>query len=188
MTLVICPGIHPPHLSDRFTAALMRQLEVRRSSLSVERAIAAPLVFPTDKYAPFDGGAVSGYLQRKCDPQESLILIGFSAGVVGAIAAAQVWSAQGHSVAALIAVDGWGMPKFGTFPFYRVSHDAFTHWSSAFLGAGDESFYADPAVSHLDLWQFPEQAYGYRTSGSEGRPLKKMTALSFIAEKIDSIG
>jgi hypothetical protein len=89
--------------------------------------------------------AVWSFLQTAADPQEPLLLIGFSAGVVGAIAAANLWQGQGRRVAAVIAVDGWGVPQVGDFPLHRVSHDYFTHWSSAVLGAGADSFYADPA-------------------------------------------
>ncbi|MGB3188280.1 MAG: hypothetical protein WBB43_02490, partial [Limnoraphis sp.] len=64
-------------------------------------------------------------------------------------------------VKALIALDGWGVPLGGNFPIYRISHDRFTHWSSALLGGGVESFYADPPVEHLDLWSSPQTARGW---------------------------
>lgn len=53
------------------------------------------------------------------------------------------------------------------FPIYRFSHDYFTHWSSACLGKGDESFYADPSREHLAMWQAPDLCWGWRTIGSE---------------------
>lgn len=92
----------------------------------------------------------------------ALVFVAFSAGVVGAIAAARLWQAQGGSVKALIALDGWGVPLYGKFPIHRLSHDYFTHWSSALLGSGCDNFYADPAVEHLDLWRSPQQTQGWQ--------------------------
>ncbi|RZM75237.1 hypothetical protein [Leptolyngbya iicbica] len=179
MTLIICPGIHDVALSDRFLAALNQQLTTIGSTLH----IAEGQVFPSDREAPFNGLAVWSFLQEQANPAEPLVLIGFSAGVVGAIAAANLWQGQGRMVAAAIAVDGWGVPQVGDFPLYRVSHDYFTHWSSAVLGAGADSFYADPPVDHLDLWQFPDRAAGFWVSSSaRGRPTTKATtAIAFIA-------
>ncbi|WP_204142009.1 hypothetical protein [Halomicronema sp. CCY15110] len=182
MPLIICPGIHDVALSDRFLTALNQQLTTLGSTLH----IAEDQVFPRDRDAPFNGLAVWSFLQTAAKSNEPLLLIGFSAGVVGAIAAAQLWQGQGRTVAALIAVDGWGVPQVGDFPLHRVSHDYFTHWSSAVLGAGADSFYADPPVDHLDLWQFPDRAPGFRVQSSNRRaPLtESMTAIAFIAAKI----
>ncbi|NES83160.1 MAG: hypothetical protein F6K10_18095, partial [Moorea sp. SIO2B7] len=33
--------------------------------------------------------------------------------------------------------------------------------SSALLGAGADSFYADPEVEHLDLWRSPQTTQGW---------------------------
>jgi len=44
-----------------------------------------------------------------------------------------------------------GVPLVGNFPIHRLSHDYFTHWSSAVLGSGNDSFYADPPVEHLEM-------------------------------------
>jgi len=179
MTLIICPGIHDPALSDRFLNALNRQLQATGSNCQ----ILPEQVLPTQRHMPFDGLAVWSFVEERADPPAPLLLIGFSAGVVGAIAAANLWQAQGRTVAAAIAVDGWGVPQIGDFPLHRVSHDHFTHWSSALLGAGQDSFYADPPVEHLDLWGFPEGALGVRVSPSG--PPKQMTAIAFIAALID---
>ncbi len=175
MTVIICPGIHDGLLSDRFLATLNQQLATTGST----RHIAKDQVFPSDHEAPFNGLAVWSFLQERANPAEPLLLIGFSAGVVGAIAAANLWQAQGHTVAALIAVDGWGVPQVGDFPLHRVSHDHFTHWSAALLGAGQDSFYAEPPVTHLDLWQFPERAQGVWVRQSQ--PMQKTTAIACIA-------
>ena len=150
MTVIICPGVHDAALSDRFLTALNRELRKAGST----RLVSPEQVLPTQRYAPFDGLAVGSFVEKRADPQAPLVLIGFSAGVVGAIAAANFWRAQGRTVAAAIAVDGWGVPQVGDFPLHRVSHDQFTQWSSALLGAGQDSFYADPPVEHLELWQF----------------------------------
>lgn len=104
------------------------------------------------------------FLQQKYRGQvlPKLIIISFSAGVVGAISAAWGWQLMGGKIEALIAFDGWGVPLVGNFPIYRISHDYFTHWSSSLLGKGDKSFYADPPVNHLDLWRSPQQVIGWR--------------------------
>ena len=106
-------------------------------------------------------------------PAPPVVVIGFSAGVVGAAGAAAVWNQTraeqsvqsplpiGGKVARLIAVDGWGVPVLGV-PVTRISHDRFTHMSSLLLGAGDVNFYADPPVAHLDLWRSPEAAQGWQ--------------------------
>ena len=93
-------------------------------------------------------------------PSDSVLIIAFSAGVVGAIAAARTWHRRGVSISALIAIDGWGVPLFGAFPTHRMSHDRFTHWSSALLGGSETSFYADPPVDHLNLWCAPQSVQG----------------------------
>ncbi|MEM6835983.1 MAG: hypothetical protein AAF609_03925 [Cyanobacteria bacterium P01_C01_bin.120] len=177
MTLIVCPGIHDAALSDRFLWALNQQLQQTDSAL-----VPTHQLLPTSQYWPFDGWAVWSFLQQQADPQAPLLLIGFSAGVVGAIAAANLWQAQGRSVAAVIALDGWGVPQVGSWPLHRVSHDHFTHWSSALLGAGHDSFYAEPAIAHLALWQFPEQALG-KSIGQSGKP-EPMTAIAFIAKLV----
>ncbi|MEM9121195.1 MAG: hypothetical protein AAF827_13565 [Cyanobacteria bacterium P01_D01_bin.6] len=182
MTLIICPGIHNVALSDRFLTALNQQLADRGNVLLVT----PEQILPTQRYAPFNGFAVWSFLQEAAAPQEPLLLIGFSAGVVGAVVAAQLWQAQRRGVAVLIAVDGWGVPKVNDFPLHRVSHDYFTHWSSAVLGAGEASFYADPSVTHLDLWQFPERAQGWRVQPPKhGAPITTaMSAIAFITELV----
>ncbi|HEY9659048.1 MAG TPA: hypothetical protein V6C65_11390, partial [Allocoleopsis sp.] len=149
MTILVCPGIHPPILTQFFLTGLNQPRKL--------------WVLPTDRYPPYCAYSVLQFLSTIQNPtpgassiHPSLILIAFSAGVVGAAAAARVWQLRGGTVKALIALDGWGVPLSGNFPIYRVSHDAFTHWSSSLLGAGVGGFYADPPVAHLDLWRSPQ--------------------------------
>lgn len=180
MTLIICPGIHDEALSDRFVAALETKLHGLETPPTLLRV-------PSQRYAPFDGLGIWSYLQTVATPERSLLFIAFSAGVVGAVAAANLWQGQGRKVAALIALDGWGVPQFGAFPLHRVSHDHFTHWSSAMLGAGQDSFYADPPVPHLDLWQTPETVSGYRITvgGAPSGTTFPTTALDFIVKLVE---
>ena len=132
---------------------------------------------------------------ENCDhnhsPSTNTSVIAFSAGVVGAIAAAQYWHHRGIAISHFIAIDGWGVPLAAEFPIYRISHDHFTHWSSALLGAGQVNFYADPAVDHLDLWQTPDQTLGYVVRLQEekrdrlGRPKENhISAAQFIRNSL----
>ncbi|NJO19264.1 MAG: hypothetical protein HC838_03205, partial [Spirulinaceae cyanobacterium RM2_2_10] len=95
----------------------------------------------------------------------------------------QLWQQRGGRVAALIAVDGWGVPDLGATPLYRLSHDHFTHWSSALLGAGAAGFWAEPAVEHLQLWRSPQTISGW----CEWRPgwRSRSTAADFLRQLLD---
>lgn len=124
------------------------------------------------------------FLQQELgDPVQTppLLLIGFSAGVVTAMGAAMGWSAFGGQIQAVIALDGWGVPQFGNFPLHRLSHEEFAHWSSGLLGMGDDSFYADPAVEHLDLWRSPQTTRGWWLNNSNrSRKRQVTTAAEFL--------
>ncbi len=157
MQIVICPGMHPPTLTDRFIASV---------------PIDSPHVINSDRVPVYSPRHVLLDL-----PTAPIFLIAFSAGVVGAIGAARLRHQQGGTVRGLIAIDGWGVPLFGAFPIHRMSHDRFTDWSSAFLGNGAENFYADPAVEHLTLWSAPDQVLGI----GAGRAI---VAAQFITELI----
>jgi hypothetical protein len=162
MPIFVCPGIHSPSLTEHFVIELgLSQTEV--------------LIFPSNQpvYSPQH---VLNFFQ----PKEPVVMIAFSAGVVGAIAATRTWYRQGHTIAAFIAIDGWGVPLFGNFPIYRLSHDRFTHWSSNLLGGG-ESFYADPPVDHLTIWKSPRSAWGYVEPSH-----RITTAAAFILEIMSS--
>lgn len=178
MSVIICPGIHPPELTEHFLAGL--------GCLPAQLAI-----FPADRHPAYSGYHILKFLQEQ--PQEflsqPLLFVGFSAGVVGAVGAAFLWEQMGHSVKALIALDGWGVPLFGHFPTHRMSHDPFTHWSSTLLGGNGEGFYADPSVSHLDLWRSPQTAQGWRVQSCSAKafdrpsqlgPSRKISAATFL--------
>ncbi|WP_265267004.1 hypothetical protein, partial [Spirulina subsalsa] len=155
MTLIICPGVHSPNLTAQFLATLPRD-------------IGEIWVVPTD-YPPYSGWHTLQFMRQVLPSPPSgsppLGMIAFSAGAVGGMMAAQQWEQWGGKVRGVMAWDGWGVPRLGRFPFYRVSHDHFTHWSSGLLGRGEESFYADPAVEHLNLWQSPGEVWGWWEKG-----------------------
>lgn len=171
----ICPGIHDPELTESFRQSLARQ----------SATLACPLILPTDSYPPFSSWHVLQFLHNQFDfsQHHSLIFVSFSAGVVGAIGAAWLWQKLGNTVKAFIAVDGWGVPLAGRFPIHRLSHDQFTHWSSALLGKGQESFYAAPPTEHLTLWRSPDKVNGWMVAPIFGGGEEKipMTAVAFLA-------
>jgi len=166
MNIVICPGIHSSELTRRFIA----DLQLSHS----------PLIFPAEKAPAYSPLHILKFL-LDADSIEPLLLVAFSAGVVGAIGAARLWQNQGGSIKALIALDGWGVPLTGTFPIHRVSHDRFTAWSSALLdGDSSDSFYADPAVDHLTLWRSPQTVQGQWIPAHKDSRSTSTTAASFI--------
>jgi hypothetical protein len=160
-TLIICPGVHDSQLTDSFVKCL--------KNLDQHNSLPQCLVFPATKYPPYSPLHLLEFLKQahlKPSPLLSLIFLAFSAGVVGAIGAANLWQLGGGKVKAFIAVDGWGVPLVGNFPLHRISHDYFTHWSSGLISIRGESFYAQPDVSHLDLWRSPNTAWGWREKSS----------------------
>lgn len=165
MNVIICPGIHAPKLTDSFVA-----------SLSIEQPL---LVFPANRYPVYSAWHITHWVRSQKLVSQKLLFITFSAGVVGGIGAAIALQVMGFEIAAFIAIDGWGVPLFPLFPIYRLSHDYFTHWSSAILGQGDEGFYADPAKSHLELWSSPENCYGWRVSDKE-KLLSRCSARDYL--------
>ena len=148
MNVIICPGIHAPELTDNFIA-----------SVSIEHNL---LVFPAHQYPAYSAWHIYHWLQQQKLVSQELLFITFSAGVVGGVGAAIALQLLGYKIVAFIAIDGWGVPLLPIFPLYRLSHDYFTHWSSAILGGANESFYADPAKSHLEIWHSPETCLGWR--------------------------
>jgi hypothetical protein len=182
-SIVICPGIHPTAFTQQFL-------------MGVGAVLDRALVFPTDRYPVYSSWHIWQFLQAQpaLSVHREILLIGFSAGVVGAAGAINLWQWSGGQVKALIAIDGWGVPLLGDVPFYRMSHDPFTHWSSALLGIGNESFYAEPAVAHLDLWRSPQLIQGWTVRlpqpsspavslhglDSQPKTYVKMTAAQFI--------
>ncbi|ACB52351.1 conserved hypothetical protein [Crocosphaera subtropica ATCC 51142] len=177
---LICPGFHDQALTHSFITNLSHH------SIHLDNL----LIFPTDQYPPYSGVHVSHYLQKKCQNQlQELTLIAFSAGVVAAVTAAWQWQLQGRNIKGLIAFDGWGVPLWGNFPIYRISHDQFTHDSSMILGTGSMNFYADPAVEHLDLWRSPHLVRGWmtQTTSFNGIVLSQMSLIDFLMTIISTI-
>ena len=152
--IVICPGMHSPALTQSF----IREIG--------EDKLKDYLIFPDAEFFAYSSYHIWQWLKTDRGIAENsppLLFITFSAGVAGGIGAALAWHYQGGEITKFIAIDGWGVPLVADFPIYRFSHDCFTHWSSAILGTGDESFYCEPSVTHLDLWQFPQSSRGWRT-------------------------
>jgi hypothetical protein len=161
--ILICPGIHEAELTTSFVREVFNT-DLNRG----DDEFSEVLVFPGEGVFTLSGFDIVRFLgDRLGNKLESpIIFIGFSAGVVGAIASATIWQTMGGNVKAFIAIDGWGVPLIGSFPIHRLSHDYFTHWTSAILGSGENSFYADPPVDHISMWRSPHQIQGYETSTS----------------------
>jgi hypothetical protein len=162
MSVIICPGVHSPELTQAFLRGIGKSLDPQQVC-----------IFPAEHLPAYSAFHILNFLdalpwgQGRRHGTPSLFFIGFSAGVVGAMGAAQIWQRSGGQVKAFVAFDGWGVPLAGNFPIHRISHDRFTDWSSALWGRADASFYADPAVAHLDLWRSPQSAQGYAVEGQQ---------------------
>ncbi|MEM6452539.1 MAG: hypothetical protein AAF703_19760 [Cyanobacteria bacterium P01_D01_bin.105] len=147
LAVLVCPGFHRKALTQGFVRSLP--------------AFVAPHIvptFPADPVATFQ--SIKFVFRR-----QPIVAIGFSAGVVGLVGALKLWQHQGGQIHQIFVIDGWGVPSLG-LPISRISHDAFTHWSSLPLGLGNVNFYADPGVPHLQMWGIPEHVAGWQT----GRP------------------
>ncbi len=156
--IIICPGIHDLQLTQDF----LEKLQLSKDNNQFSSRTTQVLSFPTQNHPAYSAIDIMEFLKSKITNIKSPVaFISFSAGVVGAIGAAWAWQLLGGNVKTLIAIDGWGVPLAGNFPIHRLSHDYFTHWSSALLGAGEDSFYADPGVEHLELWQSPDSCNGW---------------------------
>jgi hypothetical protein len=160
MPIIICPGIHAPELTKSFIQGCLNQDNAKAVDI---------LIYPGQGYLTLSTfhilhflcdrlGAPSDRLSNKLE--SPLIFLCFSAGVIGGIGAATAWQLLGGHVQAFIAIDGWGVPLAGNFPIHRLSHDHYTHWTSAYLGMGEDNFYADPAVDHLSMWHSPQSVPG----------------------------
>ncbi|MDQ2097677.1 MAG: hypothetical protein QQW96_08530 [Tychonema bourrellyi B0820] len=189
MRLVICPGIHDRKLTDCFLAGLSEvwgNVEPWQNTQTFQSV----KIFPAHKHPPFSALDIFHFLCSQELAGESLVFVSFSAGVVGAIGAALLWQQMGGKVGAFIALDGWGVPLGGNFPIHRLSHDRFTHWSSAILGSGGDSFYADRPVAHLDLWRSPQTAQGWQISHTADgiETAKSATAATFLVHLLKHYG
>lgn len=169
LPLIVLPGVHDQQCTQELVAVL--------EPLLPDQPIH---VFPTGINPAYCSVSILGFLWDRITIRSTPILvIAFSAGVAGAIPALNLWQLQGGNVAGLMAIDGWGVPAVGDFPIYRLSHDYFTHWSSALLGTGEINFYADPPVEHLAMWRSPDTCLGWRVTSPES-PRTSTTALEFI--------
>lgn len=177
MIVVICPGIHPPELTQEFVAALEAAIASQAHTPTVSRAPEQVVTQPNaaeelklwvlpSETAPYGPDLIRRYVLEKWRAAGLSLgyptaWIGFSAGVVGAVATARRWQREGGQVQGFIAVDGWGVPLGDRFPRFRLGHDRFTAQSCEWLGASDGHFYCDPAVEHLALWRSPQQCLGH---------------------------
>ena len=193
--VIICPGFHPPALTDCFVQSVFSQSIFGQSVLNLDPSNAnqkvsslelsvqfCPLVvdaFCANPAAVFDWMTQTlGSPNQKADP---ILAIGFSGGVVGMAGALAFWRQQGGQVANFLAIDGWGMPIVG-LPVCRLSHDEFTHWSTLPLGAGKVNFYADPSVEHLQMWGNPNQVSGQVREGWQTQKGQQMTVTEFVRQ------
>lgn len=180
MTIVICPGIHDPDLTESFISGLFSA--VGDSSISQNQVNI--LVVPVQGVLALSSFHILLFLYDRLGSKlkSPVIFISFSAGVVGAIAAAWQWQNGGGNVKGFIAIDGWGVPLWGNFPIHRLSHDYFTHWSSLSLGSGQNNFYAEPPVDHLTMWRSPQLVQGYHvdTSAKINTIENRLTAAEFL--------
>jgi hypothetical protein len=175
LNLLFCPGYHDPQLSERFLTAL-----------EPPPAIAVYL-YPAPDFPPYSPHHILEFLQsQNLKAEQELIIMGFSAGVVGAIAAAKTWQRSHGKIQAFLALDGWGVPLWADFPIYRLSHDHFTHETSLLLGGGKLNFYADPSVDHLELLRSPQQVQGWSESRSNSTLRQPTTAKDFLNRIINS--
>ena len=153
MPIIICPGIHEPELTQSFIQGCLNQDNAKAVDI---------LIYPGQGYLTLSTFHILHFLcDRLSNKLESpVIFLCFSAGVIGGIGAATAWQLLGGHVQAFIAIDGWGVPLAGNFPIHRLSHDYYTHWTSAYLSMGEDNFYADPAVDHLSMWHSPQSVQG----------------------------
>ena len=176
--LVICPGMHSPQLSQQMIADLTPWLPLNQLDVHL---------FETpDWTGKLSGRRLRQQIQSLQGDQRTasaalrpLLFLAFSAGCIGAISAAQHWQHVGGTVLAFFAVDGWGVPLAAPFPTYRLSHDRWTHDTSALLGAGNTDFYADPPVAHRTLWRQPSRVEGWQVNRN-GSPPQRLSAAIFL--------
>ncbi|MFB2897395.1 hypothetical protein ACE1CI_31135 [Aerosakkonemataceae cyanobacterium BLCC-F50] len=173
MSLIICPGIHEPKLTESFLTGLQLKDNQKRQDI---------LIFPIEDDPAYSSGHILQFLCQNHSLTSPIAIISFSAGVVGAIGAAWGWQLLGGEVKAFIALDGWGVPLTGSFPIHRLSHDYFTHWSSALLGSGEDSFWAEPSVEHLELWRQPQTVVGWwiHSPNDKSEQKTQTTAAQFL--------
>ncbi|ARV60495.1 hypothetical protein BZZ01_19310 [Nostocales cyanobacterium HT-58-2] len=180
MSIIICPGIHDSALTQCFLSVCQEQVIKRGKS---HKAVNLQ-VFPAEGGLSLSAFHILQFLHKHFQDriESPVVFISFSAGVVGSILAAHKWQQSGGRIKAFIAIDGWGVPLWGKFPIHRMSHDYFTHWSSSLLGSGENSFYADPPVEHLEMWGSPQTVQGYWVNSlyGESPPKEYLSAAEFL--------
>ena len=180
-TIVICGGIHDFSLTEEFVNSFVQNIK-----LDFYHQVC---VIPQPDIAPYDVKQIDRYLKEQhkgATTPDRLILIGFSAGVVGLLGLARKWQRQGGTIASFFAFDGWGVPLWENFPCYRLSHDLFTHQTSHWLGGNPECFYAEPDVSHLDFWGSNMSIEGYFCQRDQNDQQKqKMTIVQFLNQQLN---
>lgn len=176
MSIFICPGFHLPQLTQSFLQEL--SLSNSNSTLSVNARI-----FNAESYTALSAIHILQDLTKAYGQpcQASPVLfVSFSAGVLGALGAAWGWELLGGKVKAVIAIDGWGVPLMGNFPIHRLSHDYFTHQTSIVINRPEDSFYADPEATHLQMWRSPSTVTGWATSAVNFPVRSRCNAAEFI--------
>ncbi|NJK61303.1 MAG: hypothetical protein HC921_00190 [Synechococcaceae cyanobacterium SM2_3_1] len=146
----------------------------------IQRSLDPSCLWVPPEIGVWNSWAVHSWLQPQIVPTASLLILAFSAGVVGALGLTQLWSG---SVVALIAVDGWCVPLWLSCPVIRLSHDLETHANGLFWGGGIAQFYADPFVSHTQLWGDPDSVLGW--SWIAGR-YQRSTALTVLQQQVQA--
>ncbi len=180
MSIIVCPGIHQPELTDNFVSNC---LEPITDQLGEQKSVNI-LVYPGKGVVNLSGVHLFKFLCESLGNWRTtpVVFISFSAGVVGAMVAGTNWHILGGAIKAFIAIDGWGVPLWGEFPIHRISHDYFTHWSSKMLGSGHNNFYAEPAVDHLQMWREPQSVKGWWVDSPIGGsfPNQKLSLTQFL--------
>ncbi|KST61991.1 hypothetical protein [Mastigocoleus testarum] len=158
MNVIICPGMHEIDLTKSFISGLSDFNSDIFSCLSSVKI----LIYLGNNLKTLSAFHILNFLFEKIEDMKSpIIFIAFSAGVVGGLQAAYLWQFLGGRVKAFIAIDGWGVPLFGNFPIHTISHDYFTHQSLLRMPGGNNNFYAQPAVEHLEIWRSPQSVRGW---------------------------
>jgi hypothetical protein len=160
MPIIICPGIHEPELTKSFIQGCLNQSH--QNSVDI-------LIFPEQGYLTLSTFHILHFLHNRLGNklESPVIFLCFSAGVIGGIGAATAWQLLGGHVQAFIAIDGW---------------------TSAYLGMGENNFYAEPAVDHLSMWHSPQSVPGQWVNPSLGfSPTKNYLSasefLNFLLER-----
>jgi hypothetical protein len=183
--LLVCSGIHPPSDTDGIVATIAADPVLT----TLTTVVHSP--HPATSGRPHGPEVLSGFALRttletilppdQTAPASGLLIWAYSAGCVGAVALATYWQRYRGPVLALFMVDGWGVPRVPTVITHRLSHDRFTHTTSRWLGAGETDFYADPAVSHRQLWRQPQSTLGCAIASHQ--PRQHLSAAAFLCQR-----